>query len=429
MFASKILLYPIPFTQYPAIHMITFIKIAWRNIIRNKARSSITISAIAMGLAALIFLKGFVDGTDNQSIENYTDLLIGHIQIHKSGFQKNMSLDKNISDLRGMTTTLNSISGIKAYSERIKDYTLISSAQNSSGILLLGVEPVNEKNVSKIHERLRSGRFLESSDNDKIIIGKQLAENLGVGLEDKVVIMAQAADGSLAASAYEVIGLIDTGAEEIDKNLALITLKAAQDLLVLNKKVSEVVIKTDSLKQVDSVAETIKRRLNKKEFEVLTWKEISPMTYQWTQFDQVFTNLILLIILIVVASGILNTVLMGVLERTREFGIMLALGTRPQQVTFMVAAESFLLGCIGVVFGGLAGSGAVYYASIKGMDLSVFSHALNSFYIGSVVYPMLDYKSVITYCVIVLLTSIVVSIIPSMKASRLSPIEAIRHNI
>lgn len=407
--------------------MNTFVKIAWRNIARSPARSLITVSAIAIGLCSLIFLKGFVNGADQQMAENYTDLLIGHIQIHKTGFQKNMSIEKSMGGLENIKDALRKTPQTAAFSERVKDFALISSPEGSAGILLLGVDPVSEKNVSTIHRRLRRGEFLKKDDNDKILIGAQLSDNLKAGLGDKVVIMSQASDGSVAAAAYEVAGIIETGAEEIDKGLALITLKAAQDLLVLNGKVSEIVLKLGSLGEVDAATRLLKTKINQTKFEVLNWKEISPQVYQWLQFDAVFTNLILFIVLLVVATGILNTILMAVLERTREFGIMLALGTKPGQIVFTVTAESFFLGLIGTFIGALSGTCLVIFFGTNGIDLSVMSSALNNLYYDSIIYPRLDYVDIGIYSLIVLSVSIMISIIPALKASRLSPIEAIRH--
>ncbi len=406
--------------------MSTFTKIAVRNIIRNRSRSTLTIGAVSIGLCALIFLKGFIDGADQQMVANYTDLLVGHVQIHKTGFQKNMGLDKTINNADAVASQLRGIAGVTAFSPRIKDFALVSSAENSAGVLLLGVDAVGERNVSSIPQHLRQGRFFVPGDNDKIIIGKQLAENLHVALGDKVVIMGQGADGSMAAAAFELCGIIETGAEEIDKNLALITLKAAQDLLVLDSKISEICVKTASIEAVDTVAAALKDSVDQKKFEIVTWKDISPMTYQWVQFDQVFTSLILFIVLLVVAAGILNTVLMGVLERTREFGIMLALGTRPDQVVSVVTTESFLLGLCGVLLGGGAGVGLVLFFGSFGINLSMISQALNSFYIGSVIYPKFDPVSTAIYAVIVLCVSVAVASLPARRASRLVPIEAIR---
>jgi len=407
--------------------MSTFTKIAWRNITRNQYRSSLTISAVAIGLASLVFLKSFIDGADQQMVENYTSLLTGSIQIHKTGFQKNMGLEKSITEANSIFTALRNITGVEAAAPRVKDYALISSPESSAGILLYGIDPAAEKKLTTINQRLRRGRFLTKEDKDKIIIGKDLSDQLKTDLGDKVVLMSQGADGSLAASAYEICGILDAGAEDIDKNLALITIEAARDLLVLDGKISEIAIAASSLNDIDEIARSIKAKIDINKYEVLTWKEISPMTYQWIQFDQVFTGLILFIVLLVVAAGILNTILMSVLERTREFGIMLALGTKPQQITSMVAAESFMLAGIGVTFGAALGSGLVILLGITGIDLSAISSALNSFYIGSVIYPRLNIADLCVYAGIVLLTSVLVSIFPAKKAAKLSPIEAIRH--
>ena len=165
--------------------MSTFIKIAWRNIARSPARSLITISAISIGLCSLIFLKGFVNGADQQMAENYTGLLIGHIQIHKKGFQKNMSVEKSLGGLETIKDALRKTPQTAVFSERVKDFALISSPEGSAGILLLGVDPVTEKNVSTIHKRVNKGEFLKKGDDDKILIGAQLSGNLKAELATK----------------------------------------------------------------------------------------------------------------------------------------------------------------------------------------------------------------------------------------------------
>lgn len=405
--------------------MKTFVKIAFRNILRNKARSFITIAAVAVGLCALIFLKAFIDGADHQMVVNYTDLFVGHMEIHKTGFQKNMGLDKSINNEWSIVSVLQKTPSVAAASPRIKEFALISSSEGSAGILLLGVDPDKEKTVTNLDQKIREGSWLTPQEKDQILIGKQLAENLNVTAGDKVVIMSQAFDGSIAAAAYDVKGIIDTGTEEIDKNLAIITLAAAQDLFVMDRKISEIVVKLHNLDDLDLVQKELSRAVGRN-FEVLSWKDISPMTYQWLQFDQVFTGLILFIVLLVISAGILNTILMGVLERTKEFGIMLALGTKPRQISLMVGLESLFLGLIGAVLGSAAGSGLVLFFHLVGINLSAVSAALNSSYIGSVIYPLFSPFSVVLYAVIVLFVSIVISIFPASKAAKLSPIDAIR---
>lgn len=407
--------------------MKTFLKIAWRNIIRNKYRSLITIMAVAFGLAALIFIRAFVEGADSQMIENYTNLISGHLEIHHQGFQKKMGLERSITAADEIIERLKEEPSIVAVSARIKEYVLVSSAEHSSGVLLIGIEPLNEPKVTYLNKCVRKGRYLSIGEDDEIILGKDLAEILNVNIADKVVIMAQGADGSLASGAYHLAGILDTGAEELDKGIALITLKAAQELLVLEEKISELAIRTDSVYKAEIISAKLKEKIDTSKYEVLTWKEISPITSQWLEFDRAFINGILFIVLLVVASGIFNTILMSVLERIREFGIMLALGTKRRQIVFMVGIESTMLGLIGVVLGSIFGWGVSLYFSQRGINLAKFATAFESYYTGSIVYPRLSFGYVFIFSFIVLVVSVAVSLYPAWRSANLKPVEAIRH--
>ncbi|MDP2928617.1 MAG: ABC transporter permease [Candidatus Omnitrophota bacterium] len=404
--------------------MKVFLKIAWRNILRSHNRSLITILAVAIGFASLIFIRAFVNGADHQMVENYTALISGHIQIHEDGFQANMGLDKSISSSANIITALKNDPRVRAYSERIKEFALISSAERSSGVLLMGVDSAAEKGVTELSKRVRTGSFL--SDNEHIVIGKMLASSLNVGLEDKVVIMGQAADGSLANEAYRVGGIMDTGTEELDKGLAIISLNAARELFVMGEKISEVAVRINDIKNVDAIAGNLKKSLASLPLEILTWKDITPVLIQWIEFDIAFTNIILLVVLLVVAAGILNTLLMATLERVKEFGIMLALGTKRIQIIFMVILESLILGSIGTIAGYIIGISLSLYFGVKGINLAPFSKALTDYYIGSIIYTRITPGYLIVYGSTVLITCIVVSVYPAWRAASLMPAEAIR---
>ncbi|OQX87591.1 MAG: hypothetical protein B6D55_02905 [Candidatus Omnitrophica bacterium 4484_70.2] len=403
--------------------MKTFIKIAWRNIWRNKYRTTITLLGISLGLTSLIFIRSFIDGADTQMIENYTNLVTGHIQIHKKGFKKRVSLELSIEEPYKIEKILKKFPQIKAFTKRIKNYALISSSENSSGILLIGIEPEKEKLITNLNKHIKKGKFL-SKDNE-IIIGKTLAEVLNVDIGEKVAVMSQGYDGSLCAQSYRVCGILDTGAEEFDRSIAIITLNAAQNLLVLGKKVSEFVIHS-SVYKIDKLKKDLEKVIDTQEFEVLSWKEISPIMVQWLEFDRAFSNVILLIVLIVVSASILNTMLMAVMERTKEFGIMRALGTKKRQIIFLVALESSFLGIIGIILGTILGISISLYFSYKGIDLSKFSQALESYYTGSVIYPRIFLGYTTLWILIVFLTTVVSSLYPAYKAANLKPAEALR---
>lgn len=404
----------------------TFIKIAIRNIFRNKRRSLITISAVGFGLGALIFIWAFVDGAHKQMIENYTSLITGHIQIHKKGFQQQPKLEAHIEHPSQLLSFVEKNPQVQAVSFRVKADGLASSAESSSGVLIVGVDPRNETKISSLPRRIKTGVFLPDDVSKDAVIGKDLAKNLNLQLNDKLVLMSQALDGSIAAGAFYVRGLLDTGAEEIDKGLVLIPLKAAQELFVLPDKVSELTIKIKSGAQSEVIAKSLVAGLNNPMIEILPWQEVSPMLKQWIEFDNAFIWIIVIIVMIVIAIGILNTVLMGVLERTREFGILLALGTKQNQVVVMVALESTFLGILGSLVGIALGLGLAFYFGKVGINLAVFSSALNSFYMDSFIYPIVHYGHMAFSLFLVLLTSISVSVYPAWHAANLKPVEAIR---
>ena len=407
--------------------MYTQIKIAWRNIVRNKRRSILTISAVGFGLGALIFLWAFVDGAHFQMIENYTSLLCGHLQIHKKGFQQNPKLELYIENSGKIVNQIKTIPSIKAITKRIRTAGLLSSAESSAGVIILGIEPDKEKLVSSIWRHISLGKIFNKDDNKAIIVGDDLAKNLNVSLGEKVVIMSQALDGSIAAGAYELYGILNTGVDEVDKGIALITYHAAEELFYMNNKTSEIAIRLNSAEHVKDVSEQIKHNLKmKQDLEILTWEEISPMLQQWIEFDKGFILVIVFVVIIVVGIGILNTVLMGVLERKREFGILLAIGCRRREIVCMVAWESIFLGIIGIILGLLLGITITLHFSNVGIDLRLFANALNSFYIDSFIYPKLMIDHIFFSICSVLITSVFVSIYPAFHAANLNPIEAIR---
>jgi putative ABC transport system permease protein len=406
--------------------METFVKIAWRNIIRNKRRSLITIFAVGFGLGALIFILSFVEGAHRQMIENYTSLTTSHIQIHRLGFYQKKKLELNLPDYRKIMEKTLRLPSVKAAAPRIKSVGLVSSTESSAGCLIMGISPEDEKQISTLYKRVRQGSYLEKGGDEDILIGASLAKNLAVQLGDKIVIMSQALDGSIAAGAFRIKGIFDTGTEEIDQGVTFITHTAAETIFVMPEATSEIAVRIDSAEKAPAVGKKIRQTVADLNFEVLSWQDISPSFRQWIEFDNAFIWIIIFIVMIVAAIGILNTVLMGVLERTREFGILLALGTKQKEIVSMVGWESFFLATVGGLVGLLIGVGATVYFSHAGLNLSLFTSALNSLYIDAIIYPQLNVSGTIMSLQLILTASLLVSIYPAYYAAHLKPMEAIR---
>jgi ABC-type lipoprotein release transport system permease subunit len=332
--------------------MIVF-KIAWRNIWRNLRRTLITVSAIGFGLSVLLFHQSFVTGFQGVFIENSVRLHTGHIQIHREGYQRQKKVELVIEEQEALEAEaiLEGIDGVEAYSMRVNFRGLISSAENSSGVQIFGIEPEREGEVTLISRKMRVGEYLSPDDDDSIILGRTLADDLAVGLGDKVVIMTQALDGSLGAELFRVRGLFESGSPQFDEAVVYVTKGAAQGILEMGAGVNEVAVLVEDGDVVEGISEKLKGATAGSGLEVLSWLEISPQIAQTLELQGSGLLIVLAIIFAIVALGVINTMLMSVMERIREFGVMLSLGTRPRHIVTIIITEAFCLGVLGLLFG------------------------------------------------------------------------------
>jgi putative ABC transport system permease protein len=259
------------------------------------------------------------------------------------------------------------------------------------------------------------------------LIGQSLAEKLKVGLGDKIVLMAQDLTGDIGSGAYRVKGIFKTASPEFDKYMVYLDLKDSQKLLSLGDRISEVAILIATPGNPESVQKALLIDLGTKKYEVLTWKQIIPILVSEIEFFNEFIYIFFLVICVAMGFGIVNTLLMAIMERIHEFGIMMALGVRPRKIFQLVVAESVLLCLCGLVVGNLFSYLLVLYVSKKGFNLAVFSKSLETFGIGHFIYPHLTVFMVLIGAVTVLVMGILASLYPGYKASRLQPVEALRY--
>ncbi|MDP3981519.1 MAG: ABC transporter permease [Chlamydiota bacterium] len=405
-----------------------FFRLAWRNVWRNRRRSLITVSAIAFGLAVLIVFYGIGRGFHEQMIENSIRTYTGHLQIHAKGFQDSPTIERSMAKPDEPLGVIQKIPDIQAYTARIQAPGLISSSDHSSGALIIGIDPVAEAQVSVIRNRVIQGEFLKDAFDKTILIGEKMSRDLKVGLDDKVVLMVQARDGSMGAEAFRVKGIFQTGSPQMDGLLCFISLNMAQDLFVLEGGISQWVLCLSRQKDVDRIQAQLRQTLPDERYEVLSWKELSPEVVQFVELDEASFILMILIVFIVVALGILNTLLMSIFERIREFGIMMAMGMRPYQVSVLIFIESLLLGLVSVIIGSILGFVINSYFQHSGIDLSQWGEGITAVpYLEPVVFSRFNVMDLVHSIEIVLLTTLVATIYPALKAARLKPVDAMRH--
>ncbi len=408
-----------------AVHSAPLIlKLAWRNIWRNLRRTVITLSAVSFGLASVILFMGFTDGFHTQWISNYVRAYTGHIQVYAKGYHEDPDLAKTFNPGVAMEA-IGKIKGVEYVTTRVEAEGLASTAESSAGVLIRGVDLVREDEITRIREKIISGGYLKAGDKGALI-GYKLAKKLDAGVGEKIVLMTQDAQGTLSAELFRVRGIFRMGAMDFDSSLVLIPEDTARAFTALGSKVTEIAVILNRPEDVGPMASTLKERLGPLGLEVYQWQELMPALKEMVELDDVFMYIILVIVLVVVAFGILNTMLMSIMERTRELGIMMALGTRPGSIVALVLTEAFFIGALGTAVGTTLGVAGNWFFSVHGIDLSKWAGAMEFFAaINPVVYPETRIVVLVWSGVVVFATALLSAVYPALKASRLKPVEAI----
>jgi len=397
--------------------------LAWRNIVRNARRSLITVSAVAVGLASLLFLWGFNDGVHNAMMRNLQQVIVGSLQVHAADFFRHPKLTRTVPDAEAVRRLLENM-GLQ-YTGRLRTFALAAGEETSEGLILLGMDPVRETRTTQIASKISRGRFFGSGHVPECILGRTTARNLGLEVGDELVVLTEDRFHSLAAEKFRLVGIIDSGEMGIDRGLAIIPLPFMQRMLGMEGEVSEWVVQL-SPQQLEAVTARLRQALDER-YEVLRWYDMYPMMKQWVDLENGFYYIFLSIVLIIVAAGIMNTVLMSMLDRIHEFGVMLALGCSRRRLAGMVLSESAILGLIGIGVGTLIGLALVGHFHGAGIDLSREMDTISRFYVDPVVHTEINTDHLADTVVAVLVAALLAGIWPALRAARLEPVEAIHH--
>ena len=298
--------------------------------------------------------------------------------------------------------------------------------ENTQFIMMVGVLPSSEMKITNIPEKLISGNFLKEDDKTGILLGADLAKNLGVHVGDRVLFWTQDYYESLQARFFFVRGIFRLNSFEIDGAYAIAHIESIQAFLHLDGMITNVAVKISDNRKMNTIANEIRKNLGAGEIETQTWEEFNPQLRQYIVFDAIMVYIFLMILIIVVSFGILNTQLMAVFERIKEFGTMLALGSTPARIAVEVFIECFFMTGIGVIAGNIIGCCAAYVTSVKPINLSSQSEWLAFFGINPLIYTAISWQNFVLNSSIVLAIALTMSLWPSIKASRFKPVEALR---
>jgi putative ABC transport system permease protein len=406
------------------------VKMAWRNIWRNPRRTMLTICAIAFASLLLVFMLSFQFGSYETMINTSVKIQTGHLQVQAEAYQEKKNIRLVVPDPAEIAQLIDSIPTVEAYTFRGQAFSLISSNERTYGVAVTGIDPIGEAQVSRLKSLIREGAFLSKEDIHQALVGKLLARNLRVQLGDELTLIGQGRDGSIAATVVQVKGIFSSGISEFDRSAIQIPLQTFQDVYSMRGAVHEVVIIADALRNIAAIKTAIQAGLSslklKKPLTVLDWDELMPGLRQSIEMDLVSGLIFYLLLVLVVAFSILNTFLMAIFERTREFGVLMAIGTTPGRLTKVLLIESMTLTFIGVIAGILIGSLITLYFQAHGIDISGASELLSQFGITGRIYPKLSWLSATSGPLAVLIITFFAALYPAIKVRMLRPVEAMR---
>ena len=385
-------------------------------------------SAITFAVITTIITRAMQFGTYDKMIDEAVKIYSGHFQIHKRGFHENKTLQYSFVVSDNILDMIKEQRHIVNFAKRIEAGGLASVGENTNGVIIIGIDPEAESQLTTIKDKIKKGNFLSSSSYHGTLVGETLAKNLDAGIGDDLILMTQGYDGSLGADIYTIEGIYSTGVHELDRNAVVLSLMDAQYLLSMGDRVSEVAVTVDDQKNLNTVLTSLRSHLDSDNFEVIGWDELLPDMVQLIAFDYAGGTIFIIILLMVVGFGILNTILMAVLERVREFGIMISLGMKPREVVGLIFIESLLMSIVallaGCIIGGLAGLYLVHNPLTLPGEASL---AFEEVGFTAKLYSKLTFSMFAEVTFIIFIITLVVTIYPAVKAARFKPVEALRY--
>ncbi len=400
------------------------IKIAWRNIWRNPVRSWIVIGALIVGMYAGVFTTTFMYGWMMQRLKAGIETETSHIQIHKPGFR--LAEDVNLFfDEHQWIENIEKLPDVEYASGRLVVSAMAASVEKATGIQIIGVDPIKDSMVVDVSKKIVDGKWFEGIKRNPVVIGQKLADELKLKLRSKIILRFQNSKGEFTGGAFRVAGIFKTNNNMYDAGNLFVKKDELSGLVDLPRgKIHEVVVRCSDPTIVDDVKSQIVDLEN--HLQVESWREISPELGYLTETMNAYMYVFVVIILLALGFGIVNTMLMVVVERVHELGMLMAVGMSRKQIFIMIVFETLFLslfgGFVGIVFGILT----TQFTSQSGIDLSMWAEGLSEMGYASVIYPQYNLQMLIGVTVLVLLTGLISSFYPAWKALMLNPSQALQ---
>ncbi len=405
-----------------------YIKMAWRNMWRNWRRTLIASIAIVLGMVLLIFMDAIIRGSDQAIYSNAVRLYGGNVQVHAPGFRDKSSRLPllPLDDANIVIAKVSKEPNVVNVSKRISTGGMVSSSEGSYPVSITAIEPESEASVSLVAEHISEGRFLRNDDGDNILIGQEMANLLDVGVGDRITLVGKRKDESMRQRSMTVVGIFNLGLGDAEKGLVYINLPVAQTLYNLRDQETEVAITLEEIGQEGALISSVRPDLPN--YEIDSFYDLRPEIGEVLAQKGAFTKILGFIVLLMASIGILNLMLMAVYERTREMGVLAALGMKGRQLMGLFLLEGMFIGVIGAVIGCIVSWLLVSAVARVGIDYGIAEGTGDiTALIGNRLYPSIPAINIVFYGLSVVFIAALASLIPAWQASHNEPAESLHH--
>ena len=400
--------------------------LAWRNLWRHPRRTVLTLAAIVFSDVLLVWMIALQLGSYDMMIDNTLRAFTGHIQVQAQGYLDKPQIRRTVPGAAELATNIRSQIHNANVGVRAMGFALVSSEQRSYGAQIAGVQPDYEPKVSVIPGLIISGRYLSSSNLEEAVIGSVMARNLKVDIGDELTLLGSGKDGSFAAAVVTIVGIYDSGNSELDRYMVQLPLTAFQNIFSMGDSAHSIVVTGSSHEHTQMLNRQLRSIVTDNRLDVITWERLQPGLRQAIQADFSTAWMMYGVLVILVAFSVLNTFLMSVLERTREFGIMLALGLTPSKVGRLVFTESFLMASTGMLLGIALGAAFTAYFLLHGFSYPGMEELASKFNLPDRFYPVLNSVSLLLGPVVIFIASMIAALWPAIRIHLLQPVEAMQ---
>ena len=402
------------------------VAMAWRNLWRQPRRTVLSLFSIAFTGALLVFILSFQIGVYAQMTETTLRLFDGYAQIQPQGYADDPDIHRVIASPDVLRAAILRVPGVDAAAPRVNTFAIVAYGQRSYGAMVVGIDPASEIKVSTIAADIRQGRYLRPLDDDAAIVGETLARNLGLSVGEKITLLGSALDGSVAADVLRVAGVFRSGIPEIDRNLLEMPLARAQNTFGLGGRTTTIAISGATLTTIQGALPAL-RSLGRKHGVVLQdWGALQPALRDSITLKYITSSLLYATLVTVVAFIILNTLLMSALERTHEFGVLLAIGMRPSRIGRMVWLEQIILALAGCAIGIAIGAAVTLWFARQGIVYSGLQDVLKQYGVPTRLYPSLSLFSALAGPGAIALAICAGGLVPYLHVRRLEAASAMR---